>query len=171
MLGHMRPQATTAHLECRRRRAIQFWKRGKSLAAVARRVGAVKSSVWRWVQTYQQYGPRGLRAKSIPGRPSSLLEAQKAHLAQVLLQGARVAGYRSELWTLERIATVIRRQFRVRYHPHAIWRLLRTMGWSCQKPERRACQRDEAAIARWRRYRWPHIKKGCSVGGALGFPG
>ena len=107
----MRPQATTAHLECRRRQAIQFWKRGKSLAAVARRVGAVKSSVWRWVQTYQQYGPRGLRAQSIPGRPSYLLEAQKTHLAQVLLQGARVAGYRTELWTLERIATVIRRQF------------------------------------------------------------
>jgi transposase len=112
-----------------------------------------------------------LRAKSIPGRPSYLAEAEKEHLAQVLLQGARAAGYRSELWTRERIATVIWCQFRVRYHPHAIWRLLRTMGWSCQKPERRAWQRDEAAIVHWRRYRWPHIKKGCPVGGALGFPG
>jgi len=92
MLGHMRPQATAAHLERRRWRAIQFWKRGKSLAAAARRVGAVKSSVWRWGQTYQQHGARGLRAKPIPGRPSYLSEAEKESLAYILLQGARAAG-------------------------------------------------------------------------------
>lgn len=171
MLGHMRPQATAIYLERRRRRAIQFWKRGKSLAATARKVDAAKSSVWRWVQAYQQDGAPGLRAKPIPGRPSYLSEAQQDSLASILLQGARVAGYRTELWTLERIATVIGCQFRVRYHPHAIWRLLRTRGWSCQKPERRACQRDEAAIAHWWRYRWPHIKKDCTAGGAPGFPG
>jgi transposase len=171
MLGNMRPRATAAHLERRRRRAIQFWRRGKPLAAVARRVGAGKGSVWRWIQTYRQHGPQGLRAKPIPGRPSYLSEAEKGHLASVLLQGARAAGYRNELWTLERIAKVVWRQFRVRYHPRAIWRLLRTMGWSCQKPERRSCQRDEAVIAHWRRYRWPHIKKGCTAGGAPGFPG
>src|SRR5262249_48290053 len=168
---NMRPQATAAHLERRRRRATQFWKRGKSLAGVARRVGVGKSSVWRWGQIYQKHGPQGLRAKPLPGRPSYLSEVEKDHLASLLLQGVQAARYRNELWPLERIARVIWRQLRVRYHPHAIWRLLRTMGWRCPKPERRACQRDEATIAHWRRYRGPHIKKGCPAGGALGFPG
>lgn len=113
----------------------------------------------------------GLRSRPIPGRPSYLSAEQKTHLAQVLLHGAQAAGYQTELWTLKRIAKVIWQEFRVRYRPNALWYLLRGMGWSCQKPQRRACQRDEAAIAHWTHYRWPHIKKGCAPGGACGFPG
>jgi transposase len=167
----MRPQGTTRQLEKRRRRAIRLWKRGKPLSAVARKLRASRSSIWRWVHTYRQQGLRGLRPKPTPGRPSYLSRTEKEQLAQMLLQGARAIGYRTELWTLGRIAKVIWRHFRVRYHPHAVWYLLRTMGWSCQKPTRRAQQRDEAAIARWRRYVWPHIKKGCPARGASGFPG
>jgi transposase len=89
----------------------------------------------------------------------------------VLLRGAQAAGYRTELWTLKRIAKVIWKEFHLRYHPNALWYLLRTMGWSCQKPERRSCQREEEAIVHWRRYRWPHIKKGRTARRALGFPG
>ena len=112
-----------------------------------------------------------LTRSPIPGRPSYLSAGQKEHLAQGLLRGAQAAGYPTELWTLKRIAKVIWKEFHVRYHPHALWHLLRRMGWSCQKPDRRACQRDEAAIAQWRRYRWPHIKKGRAAWRAPGFPG
>jgi len=147
-----------------------LWQQGRSQTAIAQTVGASRGSVWRWVQTYQAAGISGVRARPVPGRPSYLSAGQKAHLAQVLLRGAQAAGYRTELWTLKRMAKVIWKEFQVRYHPNALWHLLRGMGWSCQKPERRACQRDEAAIAHWRRYRWPHIKKGRTAGRALGFP-
>lgn len=167
----MRPRVPANQLEQRRRRAIHLWKRGKAVATIARDLGVGQRSVWRWVDTSQRRGFPGLRAQPIPGRPSYLSEEQKAQLAQVLLQGAPAAGYRTELWTLQRIARVIRKEFQVHYHPNALWHLLRGMGWSCQKPEHRACQRNEAAIAHWRRYRWPHIKKGRSTGGAPGFPG
>jgi len=167
----MRLPATTAQLEKRRHRAIQAWKGNKSLSAVARRLGAAKSSVWRWVHTYKQRGLQGLRSRKSPGRPSYLCRWEKEYLATVLLQGARAVGYRTELWTLERIARVIWRQFRVRYHPHAVWHLLRAMGWSCQKPQRRAQQRDEAKIAHWKHYVWPHIKKGRPPGSPSGVPG
>jgi len=113
----------------------------------------------------------GLRARPIPGRPSYLSTEQKTHLAQVLGHGAQARGYQTELWTLERIAKVVWQEFHIRYRPNALWYLLRRMGWSCQKPERRSCQRNETAIAHWKRYEWPHIKKGCTPGGALGFPG
>ena len=167
----MRPRATAIQLERRRCQALSLWRRGKPLPLIARTVRAGRGSVWRWVQTYQEYGLPGLRARPIPGRPSYLSAEQKARLAQVLLRGAHVLGYQTELWTLERIAQIIWQEFHVRYHPNALWPLLRRMGWSCQKPERRSCQRDERAIAHWKRYRWPHIKKGDAPGGALGFPG
>jgi transposase len=167
----MRPRATARQLERRRRQAIDLWRRGKALALIARTVRAGRGSVWRWVQTYQEYGLPGLRARPIPGRPSYLSAEQKTHLAQVLLRGAQAVGYQTELWTLERIAKVIWKEFQVRYHPNALWHLLRGMSWSCQKPERRSRQRDEVAIAHWERYRWPHIKKGSPSWRALGFPG
>ena len=171
MFGAMRPRVAANQLEHRRRRAIHLWRRGKAVAMITRTLGTGQRSVWRWVRTYLQHGLPGLRARPIPGRPSYLSAEQKMQLVHVLLRGAQAAGYRTELWTLQRVAKIIRHEFQVRYHPNALWHLLRGIGWSCQKPERRACQRDEAAIAHWRRYRWPHIKKGRSARRALGFPG
>jgi len=80
-------------------------------------------------------------------------------------------GYPNELWTLKRIARVILREFGVRYHPNHVWRVLRQLRWSCQVPERRPVQRDEEEIERWKRYKWPHIKKGARTWGPSGFPG
>jgi len=89
---------------------------------------------------------------------------------RVLLKGALAAGYSTDLWTLERIGRVIEQQYHVTYHPAHVWKLMRSLGWSCQKPERRALQRDERAIAHWKRYRWPHIKKRSAAGSAPGVP-
>ena len=76
-----------------------------------------------------------------------------------MLKGARAHGYRTELWTLRRVAEVIRRRFGAQYDPSGVWHVLRNMGWSCQKPERRARERDEERIGRWRKQDWPRIKK------------
>jgi len=80
-------------------------------------------------------------------------------LPRLLARGARAHGYATDLWTTKRVATVITREFGVHYHPAHVSRLLAACGWSCQKPERRALERDEAAIAHWKRYRWTAIKK------------
>jgi transposase len=77
----------------------------------------------------------------------------------MLLQGPRKHGYSMELWTLARVAQLIAVKFGVEYHPSAVWHILRAMGWSCQKPERRARERDESAIETWRQEQWPDIKK------------
>ena len=166
----MRPHGTQQQLEKRRRHAIRLLKAGKSLSAVARAVSASVSSVFRWYQTYQTKGWQGLRPQPTPGRPPKLSPAQKRHLVTVLLKGPLAAGYRTDLWTLQRVAAVIDQRFGVQYHPCHVWKLLGNLGWSCQKPERRALQRDEEAIARWRRYRWPHIKKRRKTWGPSGLP-
>ena len=160
----MRPAGTPEQLEQRRRRAIAQVKAGHTLSAVARQFSASVSSVYRWWQTYQRDGARGLRPKPTPGRPSRLSAVQKEGLVTLLDHGPLRAGYRTDLWTLSRVAAVIRQHFGVRYHPAHVWKLLTGLGWSCQKPERRAVERDEAAIARWKRTAWPRIKKRRSPG-------
>ena len=166
----MRPYGTAQQLEKRRRQAIQLLKAGKNLPAVARALSASVSSVFRWLRTYQEKGSRGLRPQPTPGRPPRLSKSQKSQLAKVLLKGPRASGYRTDLWTLKRVAKVIDQEFGVQYHPCHVWKLLASIGWSCQKPERRALQRDEEEIAHWKRYRWPHIKKSRKTWGPSGLP-
>lgn len=155
----MRPAGTPEQLEQRRRRAIAQVKAGQTLSAVARQFSASVSSVSRWWQAYAREGARGLRSKPTPGRPSRLSPGQKAKLVTLLGHGPLRAGYRTDLWTLPRVAALIRQQFGVRYHPAHVWKVLTGLGWSCQKPERRAVERDDPAIARWKRSAWPRIKK------------
>lgn len=166
----MRPHGTAPQLERRRRQAIRLLKAGNTLSAVARAVSASVSSVFRWDETYRKKGLTGLRPRPTPGRPPKLSLSQKKRLTTVLVKGPLAAGYRTDLWTLQRVAQMIRKQFGVAYHPCHVWKLLGSLGWSCQKPERRALQRDEAAIAHWKRSRWPHIKKRRPPGRPSGLP-
>jgi len=156
----MRPKGSAAELEARRRRAVTLLREGHGVRAVARRVGSSPSSVTRWKETVKEGGTQALTAKPHAGRPSRLSGRQKEKLLRLLLKGPTAHGYASQLWTLPRVAEVIARHFGVRYHPAHVWKLLRACGWSAQKPQRRAKERDEAEIERWRRERWPHIKKG-----------
>jgi len=89
----------------------------------------------------------------------------------LLLEGALAYGYPNELWTLKRIAAVIQKEFGVEHHPNHVWRILRNADWSCQVPERRAIQRDDQAIAHWKRYKWPQIKKSPKTWGPPCLPG
>ena len=160
MLVGMRPSGTAEQLETRRRRAIALLRAGTSYREVARLVQASVSSVVRWKQAYRRDTRNGLRARPTPGRPPRLTTTQQERLRRLLLRGARAAGHTTELWTLQRIGKLIEAEFDVRYSPVGVWTLLRRgLNWSWQKPERRARQRDEAAIDRWKATTWPHIKK------------
>lgn len=155
----MRPKGSAAVLEARRRRALAWLRKGMSLHEVARRIACAPSSVLRWRDAWQRGGRRALRVRKSPGRPPRLTPAQRARLVRLLLRGAMAHGYPTELWTTARIATLIAETFGVHYHRDHVGRLLHQLGWSHQKPERRATERDEAAIARWKRVRWPQVKK------------
>ena len=115
-------------------------------------------------------GPAALAAKPVPGRPRKLSTFECSQLLDLLLEGAMAYGYPNELWTLKRIARLILKEFGVRYHPNHVWRILRGLRWSCQVPERRPVQRDEEQIEHWKRYKWPHIKKGARTWGPSGVP-
>jgi transposase len=155
----MRPRGSAAVLEARRRQALGLLKEGHSLHAVARWLRCAASSVMRWRDAVRRRGERAFRVGASPGRPPKLPKRQRRHLVRLLLQGSLAHGYRTDLWTTARVAEVIARHFGIRYHPDHVGRLLHALHWTPQKPERRALQRDEAAIARWKRAEWPRVKK------------
>jgi transposase len=156
----MRPQGTAIQLEVRRRVAVALLETGWGVRQVARHVKASPSSVRRWRDAVARHAEAGLNAKPHPGgsQPKLSLD-QRQRLVALLSQGARAHGFRNALWTLARIATVIERHFGVTYCPSGVWHLLRRLGWSPQKPQRRARERDEQAIAKWPTQDWPRIKK------------
>lgn len=155
----MRMKGSAEALEERRRRALDLLRKEMSLHAVARRIGCAASSVKRWRDAWRRGGKSALRVRKSPGRPAKLTASQKKRLVRLLTRGAMAQGYRTELWTTARVAEVIEREFGVAYHRDHVGRLLHGLGWSHQKPERRAAERDERAIARWKQVDWPRIKK------------
>jgi transposase len=141
------------------------------MAEVAKEVGASISSVFRWQQAFRKNGAKGLEGVPATGRPPKLSPRQKGKLINLLMRGPVAFGYATDLWTTRRVAEVIGREFRIDYHPNHIWRILVGLGWSCQKPERRARERDEAAIEDWKKGRWAAIKKSAGLRGPSGLSG
>jgi len=127
--------------------------------AVARRVGCVPSSVVRWTQAFDRRGERGLDSKPQAGGTARLTPAQRQRLGKYLVKGPRAFGWRTHLWTLSRVGALIQEKFGVSYHVSHVHRLLRRIGFSAQKPERLARERDDRAIEAFRQKRWPAIKK------------
>lgn len=154
-----RLQGSAELLESRRRHALALLDEGRSLQEVGRLIGCAASSVMRWRDARRRRGAGALKVRSSPGRPPKLLARDHRRLVRLLLKGALAYGYATDLWTTARVAEVIEREFGVTYHPDHVGRLLRKQGWSHQKPERRAVERDESAIAEWKRKDWKRVKK------------
>lgn len=155
----MRTKGTASELEARRRRAAGLLGRGKGTNEVARLVGVTPSCVSKWKKAIKRHGSDGLKARPHPGPKPRLNGTQKRSLVALLKKGAVAAGYPNDLWTCKRVADLIGREFGVFYDPDHVWRILDSLGWSAQKPEARARERDEKAIERWRKKDWPRIKK------------
>jgi transposase len=147
-------------LEARRLRAAELFAAGVRQAEVAGQLGVSHQAVSVWHRRFKASSTDGLRSRG-PSRPSPRLsDAQLAEVEQALLKGARANGFVGELWTLERVALVIERLTGVRHHPAHVWALLRhRLGWTVQRPRRRAAERDQDAIDRWVAEDWPRIKQ------------
>lgn len=143
----------------RRLDAAKLFRKGQPQAAVARQFSVSRQTASRWHAAWLAGGKEALAGAGRTGRKPKLSGEELCRLEAVLLSGAATQGYETDLWTLRRIAQVTRRAFGVTFHAGHVWKVLRQLGWSCQRPERKARERDEQAIRRWVRYRWPRIKK------------
>lgn len=155
----------TAFREARRVAAVRLLRKGHRQCDVAARLGVTRESVRRWWQRYERDGIAGLRARRRGGPkrkvPVSIL---KRDLPKTLLKGAEANGFSGDLWTLERVAKVIERDYGARYSIGHTWRILHDLlEWTSQRPQRKALERDERVIRQWLMQEWPDLKKTLSA--------
>lgn len=153
-------------MEQRRKRAARMFDRGVTQADVARELEVSRQSVSRWYADWQAGGTKALKGAGRAGRLPRLSGAQLRAVDRALRKGPRAHGFPTDLWTLARVADVIEAETGVAYHPGHVWKILRDqLGWSRQRPARRAVERNDEAIATWVAEDWPRIKRGPAGGG------
>lgn len=144
--------------EGRRLRAWELYEAGWSGARIAEARGVTRGAVSQWLSRGRTGGLEALRSQPRPGKQPRLTAEQRAQLPALLAKGAEAHGFVGDVWTTGRVAAVIKRAFGVAYHPAHVSRLLRRLGWTLQKPVRRASQRDEAKVTAWREQEWPALQ-------------
>lgn len=151
---------TAEQLEERRLRAAQLLKEGLSQAEVAREVGVSRQAVHTWAKSFRKHGKKGLRSRAHTGRPPRVERKVLRKLPGLLLKGAVAHGFEGDVWTLERVAAVIKKELGVTYHPGHVSKLLGKLGLVWKKPRTQAMERDDKAIEKWVREEWPNLKNG-----------
>jgi len=146
-------------LERTRIQAVEMVLSGMTNVDVAEELRLHPHTITDWLTIYRANGMEGLLWKGKHGRPRKLDDADREKLRGFLIKGPAAFGYSIELWTLPRIAKLIADEFGVTYHEAHVWKVLQSIGWSCQKPTKRALERDEAKIKEWKQKKWPAIKK------------
>jgi transposase len=150
--------------QARRERAAELFAQGHTQAEVARRLDLSRQSASRWHAGWQADGTTALRTRGPTGRRPKIADEQLEGIEQALLQGALAHGFATDVWTLERIAVVIQGLTGVGLPNPSVWRLLHgRLGWSVQRPQGQAKERDEQAVQHWVAHEWPRIKKGAAA--------
>lgn len=153
------PRRDFEGMKDRRKRAARLFRKGMSQADVARELGVTRQSVSRWYADWSEGGAAALDGAGRAGRLPKLTKKQLVQVDRALRQGPAAHGYATELWTLARVAEVIEKLTGVCYHPGHVWRVLGDLGWSRQRPARKAVERDEELVAQWVAQDWPRVKK------------
>ena len=159
----MRPTGSAEELETRRRRAMDLLESGMSPAAVALAVGVARQTIQKWKAWVRDGGKKALKAVPQHVNTCRLTIQQQKQLRRIINKGANAAGFPTDLWTTARIAEVIEKQFQISYHPDHVGRMLHGLGFSCQKPSKRAREQNEGQVKQWREREWPRIKKGPKI--------
>lgn len=155
----MAKKEQTSWKEERRKRAWALFQADWKQKDIAEALGVTRGAVSQWIKAGQEGGEAALKARKSPGCPRRLSTEERQQIPELLKRGAESFGFRGNLWTCRRVAEVIKREFGVAYHPAHVSRILKELGWTPQKPMRRAKQRKETEIQRWKTERWPELQK------------
>jgi len=145
--------------EKRRFKAAKMFKKGVSQVDVARKFNVTPTAVSQWRKAWDKKGEEALKSKGPPGFSSKLTEENRKELKKILKTGPVRYGYPTELWTLSRIAEVIKEEFRITFTDVWVWHILHDLGFTPQKPQVKSRQRNEKAIAWWKEKKLPSLKK------------
>jgi transposase len=143
----------------KRVRAGRLLQKGRTPAEIALDVGVARQTVYTWKALFDEGGIDALRAVPLRGRPAKLDQTQREELRRAIVQKPTEHGFGTELWTLKRVGVVIKRLHGVKFSQAQIWRILGSLGFSAQKPDKRAIERNEEVVRSWKRSKWPALKK------------
>lgn len=146
-------------LSKRRLKALEYYKKGIWQSEISRRLDVPRQTVSRWILAYKTSGKKALLWNGKKGRPPKLSPEAMKNVEKSLLRGPKAFGYKNDLWTLRRVGKLIADQEKITYDQATVWRVLKKMNWSPQRPAKKAIQRNEEAIEIWRKKRWPQVKK------------
>lgn len=155
----MRTPGFKEELERRRRLGVCHVLAGYRQRTVAEFLGVHPSSVSRWMNAYRRGGDGALEGSDPSGRPRKLTRAQERQVLGWFRRSPKSFGFPTELWTAARVAAVIRRKWRVKFHPRYLNQWLAERRVTPQKPRFQAREQDETEVQRWLREDWPQIKK------------
>lgn len=160
MLPAWRPsKLSRTQLEERRLYGQKLLEAGHSTAEITRALGVPSSTLRNWRQKLKQHGEDALKATISTGRPRILSDEQRQQLRAMLHQGALAHGYPDDTWSTLRIRKLIGKTWDVWYHRDHVGDLLGQMGFSYQKPETRALERDEKRVRTWVDTTLPELEK------------
>lgn len=143
----------------KRVRAGRLLQKGKKPAEIALDVGVARQTVYTWKAILDEGGMDALRAVPLRGRPAQLDATQLDEVRRAVLQNPSEHGFGTELWTLKRVGVVIKRIHGIKFSQTQIWRILGSLGFSPQQPDKRAIERNEDVVRSWKRNKWPALKK------------
>ena len=146
-------------LERRRIKAMKWYAKGHTQTEVAKKFNVSDEAASCWVGIYEKSGLAGLKSKGQPGPESELDEEDKRKIRQAILKGPLAQGYDTDVWTLERLGKLIKKTAQVDYYKGHVWKVMVSLGFSCQRPETKAKERNEKKIKTWRLKIFPRLKK------------
>lgn len=155
----MKQKRDHAGMEKRRLKAAKLFADGHGASEVGRRLGVRRQSAHEWLKRWREGGGKALCSAGAAGPKRKLSDAQCRELAAAIVEGPVAHGYTTAVWTLPRVAKLIEQRTGQHYHPAHVSKVLRLLGFSCQRPSRRAIERNDEQIAHWKRVKWPRIKK------------
>jgi transposase len=148
-------------MEARRLKAVPYFKRGWSLRRMGKKLGVSAVAVCQWKAEWKKSGRNGLLSGQY-GPASKLSPKKEKEVRKKILKGAEANGFSGDFWTLGRITSAVKTWTGILYQERSVWHVLKRLGFSCQKPVKRAAERDEKAIREWRQKTWVLLKKGAS---------
>lgn len=140
-------------------KAARFFKKNLAQAEIARKLKVTPAAVNYWHIDWKNHGKEGLKSKGRPGFKSRLTDDKRSVFKRAVLKGPLVYGFETNLWTLTRLAVVMKKTTGIKFGHDRTWQIVRELGFTCQKPQVRATERDEAAIKAWKAKRLPGLKK------------
>ena len=148
--------------DLRRRVVHAVINEGMSKSEAAKIFGVSRTSVHHWVDLYLEEGDDGLVPKR-PGRRKGggyLAGWQAGAIVNIITDRTPdQLKLPFALWTREAVRDLIYEKYGIWYALRSVGDLLERWGFTAQKPQRRAPERDDEAVRRWLEEEYPKLRR------------